>query len=62
MEENLLFLWDKCFRDFPIDDQRIRLVSDRITKHAHEMTNALKVETPDVAAVALQVCFPHLNN
>ncbi|XP_062225186.1 uncharacterized protein LOC133923902 isoform X2 [Phragmites australis] len=53
MEEHLLFLWDQCAGEFPTDGDRIRRMSDKITKHAREMINVLEFEFP-AAAVALK--------
>ena len=57
MEGHLLFPWNKYATLFPNDDQEIRQVSDKVTKHAQEMlVNALKAKFP-AAAVALKVCL-----
>lgn len=56
MEGYLLFPWNKYATLFPNEDQEIRQVSDKDTKHVQEMVNALKAEFP-AAAVSLKVCL-----
>ncbi|WVZ71854.1 hypothetical protein U9M48_020386 [Paspalum notatum var. saurae] len=53
MEKHLLFLWKKFAMVFPTDDRKVRRVSNKVTKCAQEIVNALKVELP-AASVALK--------
>ncbi|CAL4939427.1 unnamed protein product [Urochloa decumbens] len=49
MEDHLMFLWDRCARDLTTDEMEIKLTSERITKRAREMINALESDFPAAA-------------
>ncbi|CAO2183479.1 unnamed protein product [Urochloa humidicola] len=54
MEGRLMYMWESRHKEFfPSDDIEVRLLSDKITKCVHQMTNEMESEFP-AAAVALK--------
>lgn len=49
MEDHLMFLWDRCARDLTAAEMEIKLTSEKITKRAREMIDALESEFPAAA-------------